>query len=154
MNAVRQEHGGSVLCLMEVPQESVHMYGCAAVEPTSADGVVRVTDLVEKPPPGEEPSNLVIIGRYLLDPAVFDVLATTKPGRGGEIQLTDALLELANMPAEQGGGVHAVIFRGRRYDTGDKLSYLKANVILASDDSELSGPFLEWLAEFVDEHRR
>ena len=61
------------------------MYGCAAVEPTSADGVVRVTDLVEKPPPGEEPSNLVIIGRYLLDPAVFDVLATTKPGRGGEI---------------------------------------------------------------------
>ena len=153
MHAVRDEYGGSVLCLMEVPRENVHMYGCAAVEPTHDGGVVKVTDLVEKPPAGEEPSNLVIIGRYLLDPAVFDVLAATKPGRGGEIQLTDALLELARMPAADGGGVHAVIFGGRRYDTGDKLSYLKANIILASDDEELSGPLLEWLAEFVKQHQ-
>lgn len=149
MNAVREEHGGSVLCLMEVPRETVHMYGCAAVEPTAVDGVVKVTDLVEKPPPGEEPSNLVVIGRYLIDPAVFDVLERTEPGRGGEIQLTDALLELATMPVEDGGGVHAVIFRGLRYDTGDKLSYLKANVMLASDDEELGGPLIEWLTEFV-----
>ena len=96
----------------------------------------------------------MIIGRYLLDPAVFDVLATTKPGRGGEIQLTDALLGLANMPAEQGGGVHAVIFRGRRYDTGDKLSYLKANVILASDDSGCLVHSSNGWPKFVDEHRR
>ena len=149
MNAVREEHGGSVLCLMEVPRETVHMYGCAAVEPTAVDGVVKVTDLVEKPPPGEEPSNLVVIGRYLIDPAVFDVLERTEPGRGGEIQLTDALLELATVPVEDGGGVHAVIFRGLRYDTGDKLSYLKANVMLASDDEELGGPLIEWLTEFV-----
>lgn len=149
MNAVREEHGGSVLCLMEMPRETVHMYGCAAVEPTAVDGVVKVTDLVEKPPPGEEPSNLVVIGRYLIDPAVFDVLDRTEPGRGGEIQLTDALLELATMPVEDGGGVHAVIFRGLRYDTGDKLSYLKANVMLASDDEELGGPLIEWLTEFV-----
>ena len=149
MNAVREGHGGSVLCLMEVPRETVHMYGCAAVEPTAVDGVVKVTDLVEKPPPGEEPSNLVVIGRYLIDPAVFDVLDRTEPGRGGEIQLTDALLELATMPVEDGGGVHAVIFRGLRYDTGDKLSYLKANVMLASDDEELGGPLIEWLTEFV-----
>lgn len=149
MNAVREEHGGSVLCLMEVPRETVHMYGCAAVEPTAVDGVVKVTDLVEKPPPGEEPSNLVVIGRYLIDPAVFDVLERTEPGRGGEIQLTDALLELATLPVEDGGGVHAVIFRGLRYDTGDKLSYLKANVMLASDDEELGGPLIEWLTEFV-----
>ena len=149
MNAVREEHGGSVLCLMEVPRETVHMYGCAAVEPTAVDGVVKVTDLVEKPPPGEEPSNLVVIGRYLIDPAVFDVLDRTEPGRGGEIQLTDALLELATLPVEDGGGVHAVIFRGLRYDTGDKLSYLKANVMLASDDEELGGPLIEWLTEFV-----
>ena len=149
MNVVREEHGGSVLCLMEVPRETVHMYGCAAVEPTAVDGVVKVTDLVEKPPPGEEPSNLVVIGRYLIDPAVFDVLDRTEPGRGGEIQLTDALLELATMPVEDGGGVHAVIFRGLRYDTGDKLSYLKANVMLASDDEELGGPLIEWLTEFV-----
>ena len=149
MNAVREEHGGSVLCLMEVPRETVHMYGCAAIEPTAVDGVVKVTDLVEKPPPGEEPSNLVVIGRYLIDPAVFDVLERTEPGRGGEIQLTAALLELATMPVEDGGGVHAVIFRGLRYDTGDKLSYLKANVMLASDDEELGGPLIEWLTEFV-----
>jgi len=153
MNAVREEHGGSVLCLMEVSPQNVHMYGCAAVEPTDVDGVVRVTGLVEKPPAGEEPSNLVVIGRYLIDPAVFDVLERTKPGRGGEIQLTDALLELATMPAHAGGGVHAVIFRGRRYDTGDKLSYLKANVILASDDEELGGPLLDWLSEFVAQKR-
>lgn len=153
MNAVRREHGGTVLCLMEVPSETVHMYGCAAVEPTDVPGVVRVTDLVEKPPAGEEPSNLVLIGRYLIDPAVFDVLERTEPGRGGEIQLTDALLELASMPAQAGGGVHAVIFDGRRYDTGDKLSYLKANVILASDDEELGGPLLEWLAQFVEQHQ-
>ncbi len=153
MEAVRREHGGTVLCLMEVAPENVHMYGCAAVEPTATDGIVKVTDLVEKPPVGEEPSNLVLIGRYLIDPAVFDVLERTKPGRGGEIQLTDALLELASMPAELGGGVHAVIFDGRRYDTGDKLSYLKANVILASDDEELGGPLVAWLAEFVEQRQ-
>ncbi len=154
MEAVRSEYGGTVLCLMEVAPEDVHMYGCAAVEPSATDGIVKVTDLVEKPPVGEEPSNLVLIGRYLIDPAVFDVLERTKPGRGGEIQLTDALLELASIPAELGGGVHAVIFDGRRYDTGDKLSYLKANVILASDDEELGGPLVAWLAEFVEQRQK
>lgn len=154
MEAVRREFGGSVLCLMQVPPESVHMYGCAAVEETATPGIVRVTDLIEKPPFGEEPSNLVLIGRYLLDPAIFDVLERTEPGRGGEIQLTDALLELVTMSADTGGGVHAVIFDGRRYDTGDKLSYLKANVILASDDDELGGPLRAWLAEFVGQNQR
>ena len=150
MLSVRQKVGGSILCLMEVPAERVHMYGCAAVEPTDDPDVVKVTALVEKPPPGEEPSNLVIIGRYVLDPAVFDVLEVTGPGRGGEIQLTDALQELAQMPADAGGGVHGVVFRGRRYDTGDKLAYIQANITLASEHEELGPPLREWLTGFVN----
>ena len=86
---------------MEVPPEQIRLYGCAAVEPTADGDVVRVTGLVEKPDPAEAPSNLAIIGRYVLDPAVFDVLRRTEPGRGGEIQLTDALA--ARWPAGREG---------------------------------------------------
>lgn len=151
MIQVRRNFGGSVLCLMEVPQDQVYMYGCAAVEQTDMEDVVRVTGLVEKPPPGEEPSNLIVIGRYLLDPKVFEVLETTEPGRGGEIQLTDALHELISTDQQDGGGVHAIIFDGLRYDTGDKLSYLQANVSLALENEELGPRFREWLnAEVLD----
>lgn len=153
MIRVRQEFGGSVLCLLEVPQENVHMYGCAAVEATDQAGVVKVTDLVEKPPSGEEPSNLVLVGRYVIDSSVFEILENTPPGRGGEIQLTDALLELAKRSPESGGGVHGVIFSGRRYDTGDKLSYLKANVTLGVDNPEIGEGLLQWLREFVADNK-
>src|SRR5690625_4761959 len=116
---VRNQHGGSVIALIEVDPADVGMYGCAAVE--SVEGAaVRVTDLVEKPSPDQAPSNLALIGRYVLDPAVFEVLRKTEPGSGGEVQLTDALKTLIGMPAAQGGGVRAVVFRGRRYDTGDR----------------------------------
>lgn len=153
MIAVREQHGGSVLCLMEVPQDQVHLYGCAAVQDVAGDeaGVVRVTGLVEKPPAGEEPSNLIVIGRYLLDPKVFEVLERTKPGRGNEIQLTDALHDLIDVDPAEGGGVHAVVFDGRRYDTGDKLSYLRANVMLALDNEELGEPFREWLTTYLSD---
>jgi UTP--glucose-1-phosphate uridylyltransferase len=77
------------------------------------------------------------------------VLATTPPGRGGEIQLTDALKTLAGMPAEDGGGVHGVLFRGRRYDTGDRLDYLRTVVRLASERDDLGPDFVAWLREFV-----
>jgi UTP--glucose-1-phosphate uridylyltransferase len=149
MLAVREERGGSVVCLMEVPPNQVSLYGCAEVEPTDADGVVKVTGMVEKPSVEDAPSNLAVIGRYVLDPAVFAVLERTEPGRGGEIQLTDALLTLASMPAEQGGGVHGVVFSGRRYDTGDKLSYLKAVVRIASDRADLGPDFNDWLKVFA-----
>ncbi len=149
MAEVREQFGGSVLCLMEVPEELVHLYGCAAVEQTDTDGVVRVTELVEKPPAGEQPSNLVVIGRYVIDSAVFEILEQTPPGRGGEIQLTDALETLIDTPADQGGGVHAVVFDGRRYDTGDKLSYLQAVVQLAAEREDLGDSFRAWLTEFV-----
>jgi UTP--glucose-1-phosphate uridylyltransferase len=147
---VRAERGGSVVALLEVPREQTHLYGCAAVEQPegSADGgdVVRVTSLVEKPDPADAPSNLAIIGRYVLDPAVFRVLHDTAPGRGNEIQITDALQTLAGMPAADGGCVWGVVFRGRRYDTGDRLDYLKAVVQLGEAHEEFGEQFAAWLA--------
>jgi len=150
MLQVRAERGGSVVALMEVPPESVHLYGCAAVDESASEGdVVKVTGLVEKPSVADAPSNLAVIGRYVLDGSVFDVLHETPPGRGGEIQLTDALQTLAGQPAEQGGGVWGVVFRGRRYDTGDRLDYLKAVVRLACDRPDLGPPLRAWLQDFL-----
>ncbi|MFK0291748.1 UTP--glucose-1-phosphate uridylyltransferase GalU [Streptomyces sp. NPDC090442] len=150
MIEVREEHGGSVIGLMEVDPGSIHLYGCAAATPTADDDVVAVSDLVEKPEPAEAPSNLAIIGRYLLDPAVFEVLRKTTPGRGGEIQLTDALQELAAHP-ELGGPVHGVVFKGRRYDTGDRGDYLRAIVRLACEREDLGPDFRAWLRSYVTE---
>lgn len=150
MIAVREQHGGSVLCLMDVPRDQISLYGCAAAQATDHDDVVVVTDLVEKPDAADAPSTLAVIGRYVLDPAVFGVLARTQPGRGGEIQLTDALRELARMPAADGGGVRGVLFTGRRYDTGDRLSYLKANILLALERDDLGPDLRAWLPTVLD----
>ncbi len=147
MIAAQARHGGSVIALMEVPPEQIHLYGCAAVEPTDDPEVVRVTDLVEKPPAAEAPSNLAVIGRYVIEPAVFEVLRRTPPGRGGEIQITDALRSLA--VGDGGGPVHAVIFRGRRYDTGDRQDYLRTIVRLACEREDIGPDFRSWLSEFV-----
>ena len=142
MIEVQEREGGSVVALMEVPREQVSMYGCAAVD---GDGdVVRITGLVEKPPVEEAPSNLAIIGRYVLSPTVFEVLHRTPPGRGGEIQITDALHELASIEP-----LHGVVFRGRRYDTGDRLDYLKTVIRLASEREDLGPDLLDWLREWV-----
>ncbi len=161
---VHQATGQSVIALLEVPRQQIGLYGCAAVEPlpaglvvpeSAADSVsevVKVTGLVEKPDPAEAPSNLAIIGRYVLTPEVFDILEHTAPGRGGEIQLTDALAELMVTDPAAGGGVLGVVFRGRRYDTGDRLDYLKTVVTLAVERDDLSGPLLAWLKEFTAEH--
>jgi len=117
------------------------------VEATDVDDVVSVTGLVEKPAAGTVPSRLAVIGRYILQPEVFAVLESTKPGSGGEIQLTDALNTLAATGA--GGGVVGVIFRGRRYDTGDRLDYLKAIVQVAASRDDLGPDFMTWLHEFT-----
>ncbi len=145
MIAVREELGGSVLCLMEVPRDQISLYGCAAVQGTSVEGVVRVTELVEKPEVSAAPSSLAVIGRYILDPEIFAVLARTPAGRGGEIQLTDALRELAHA-----GRVHGVIFQGRRYDTGDRLSYLQAVIRLALERDDLGPALRAWLPEALE----
>ncbi|MEP6464048.1 MAG: UTP--glucose-1-phosphate uridylyltransferase GalU [Frankiaceae bacterium] len=149
MVAVQQERGGSVLALLEVPETAIHLYGVAEVEATDTPDVVRVTGAVEKPDAADAPSNLALIGRYVLSPAVFDVLRDTVPGRGGEIQLTDALLTLAGRSAAEGGGVTGVVFRGRRYDTGDKADYLRTVVRLAADREDLGPEFVDWLRTYL-----
>jgi UTP--glucose-1-phosphate uridylyltransferase len=150
MTEVRAEYGGSVVALMEVGSDQVRQYGVVAMEPTAADDVVRVTDMVEKPSPEDAPSNWIVIGRYVCDPAVFGVLRHTQPGRGGEIQLTDALKALAQMPAEDGGGVHGVLFRGRRFDTGNRLDFLRTTVQFACERPEIAAEFIPWLRKYVD----
>jgi UTP--glucose-1-phosphate uridylyltransferase len=158
MVEVQEREGGSVIALMEVDPSQIHLYGCAAVKPTGDSDVVKITDLVEKPETADAPSNLAIIGRYVLDPAVFGVLRETEPGRGGEIQLTDALQKLteadqsaAATEGSSGGSVHGVIFKGRRYDTGDRGDYLRAIVRLACEREDLGPEFRDWLRSFVTE---
>ncbi|AOY70077.1 UTP--glucose-1-phosphate uridylyltransferase [Arthrobacter sp. ZXY-2] len=148
MMEVQAKTGGSVIALIEVEPSQISAYGCADISAIDGEGYVRVNELVEKPSVDEAPSNLAIIGRYVLHPAVFDVLENTEPGRGGEIQLTDALQTLAAAEGE-GSGVYGVVFRGRRYDTGDKLSYLKAVITLASERPEFGEDLKSWMKEFL-----
>ncbi|MGW2125003.1 UTP--glucose-1-phosphate uridylyltransferase GalU [Streptomyces sp. NPDC001758] len=155
---VQQQYGGSVIALMEVAPEQIHLYGAAAVECTADSDVVKVSGLVEKPAVEDAPSNYAIIGRYVLDPAVFGILRTTEPGRGGEIQLTDALQQLvdthtpsAAAEGKDGGPVHGVVFKGRRYDTGDRGDYLRAIVRLACEREDLGPDFRTWLRRYVTE---
>ncbi len=144
----QDKRNASIVALMEVDPSQIHMYGAAAIEETDDPDVVRVTGLVEKPSAADAPSNLAIIGRYVLRPEVFDVLEHTKPGKGNEIQLTDALQEMAVTP-EETGGVFGVIFRGRRYDTGDRLDYIKAIIQLAVDRDDLGPELRPWLRDFA-----
>ncbi|WP_104171882.1 UTP--glucose-1-phosphate uridylyltransferase GalU [Cryobacterium sp. M23] len=148
MLAEQSTRNTSIIALMEVEPSQIHLYGAAAVEATDDPDVVRVTGLVEKPSTEDAPSNLAIIGRYVLRPEVFEVLERTQPGKGNEIQLTDALQEMALNPVTS-GGVYGVIFRGRRYDTGDRLDYIKAIVQLAVDREDLGPDLRPWLHEFV-----
>ena len=148
MIAEHERSGAAVIALMEVDPANIHMYGAAAVEPIEGQDAVRVTGLVEKPAQEDAPSNLAIIGRYVLPASVFEILERTEPGKGGEIQLTDALQELAADP--DGPGVVGVIFGGRRYDTGDRVDYIKAIVQLASDRDDLGPELRPWLKEFAE----
>ena len=148
MLEVHERTGGAVVALMEVDPEQVHLYGVATVDgPRGDDGSVRVLDLVEKPAREDAPSNLAVIGRYVLSPAVFDVLDRTPPGKGGEIQLTDALRTLAADP--DGPGVYGVVFSGRRYDTGDRLDYIKAIMQIAVDRDDLGPDLRAWVKDFA-----
>lgn len=147
MIEIHDEKGASVVALMEIDPSQTHLYGIATVEPTDESDVVRITGLVEKPDPKVAPSNLAVIGRYVLQPHIFPVLESTEPGSGGEIQLTDALDSLAT--ADLGGGVYGVVFTGRRYDTGDRLDYLKAIVQVAASRDDLGPDFVAWLKTFT-----
>jgi UTP--glucose-1-phosphate uridylyltransferase len=148
MIEVAETRTASVVALLEVDPSVVHMYGVASIEETDEDDVVRITGLVEKPSAEDAPSNYAVIGRYVLQPEVFDVLENTAPGKGNEIQLTDALETLA-ADTSIAGGVYGVVFRGRRYDTGDKLDYIKAIIQLASDREDLGTDLRPWLKEYA-----
>ena len=147
MIEVNEQRRAMVIALMEVDPEQISMYGCASVEATDDPDVVKVLNLVEKPAKEEAPSNLAIIGRYLLTHEIFPVLEHTEPGKGGEIQITDALNEVA--ADDDNVDVYGVIFRGRRYDTGDKLDYIKAIVQLASDRDDLGPDLRPWIKDFA-----
>ncbi|MFF7293330.1 UTP--glucose-1-phosphate uridylyltransferase GalU [Microbacterium sp. NPDC008134] len=148
MLAEHERSGAAVIALMEVDPANIHLYGTAAVEDIEGSDAVRVTGLVEKPAREDAPSNLAVIGRYVLPASIFDILEHTEPGKGGEIQLTDALQEMAADPS--GPGVVGVIFGGRRYDTGDRVEYIKAIVQLASDRDDLGAELRPWLKEFAE----
>ena len=138
--------GGIVLAFLEVSPEETSRYGIASVQPSDlGDDVVQVTGLVEKPSPEEAPSNLAVLGRYILPATIFDAIKDTKPGSGGEIQLTDAMAALL----DAGTPVHGIIYRGHRYDTGMPLGYLQAVVQLAVKRPDLGAEFKAWLTEFV-----
>jgi UTP--glucose-1-phosphate uridylyltransferase len=135
------KHGCSVIALKEVEPKDISSYGCAAVEPMEGN-LVRITDLVEKPAVEEAPSNLAVMGRYVFVPEIFDVLAETKPGRGGEIQLTDAIKTLAERQP-----VYGYTFREGRFDVGNKLDYLVATVEFALERDDLGPAFRKYLTE-------
>ena len=133
-----------VVAVMEVPRDSISSYGCIDAEPVThqntRDRLFRIRDLVEKPKVSEAPSNLAIIGRYVITADIFDSLQTINPGSGGEIQLTDALKHLLRSRP-----IYAYRFDGTRYDAGDKLGFLKATVEYALRRPDLGGPFREYL---------
>ena len=141
-----QIHGAPVLALMEVPREQVSAYCVVDAEPVRHNGcddrLFRVRSLVEKPEPGREPSNLAIIGRYVLTPAIFEAIEATEPGAGGEIQLTDGLRNLLRT-----GPIYGYRFEGKRYDAGDKLGFLEATIEFALQRSDLGGRLREYLGK-------
>ena len=141
---VYEATGGSVLGCQTVPQEKVSAYGIVASEPTDKARIFKVNDMVEKPAVEEAPSRLAVLGRYVITPEIFEILEHTAPGRGGEIQLTDALKVLAK---EQ--SMYAYDFIGKRYDVGDKLGYLQATVEYALRRDDLKDKFVEYLKTVV-----
>jgi UTP--glucose-1-phosphate uridylyltransferase len=143
---VHGRYGGSVLALLEVPIEEISAYGSVAVEPV-AEGLVRVQSIVEKPKPEEALSNLAVIGRYVFTPGIFDALAETKAGIGGEIQLTDAIGGLLDREP-----VYGVVFSEGRYDIGRKFDFLRANLELGLARDDLREPLEQLVVDLV--HKR
>lgn len=136
--------GATILGCQEVPLEKVSSYGIVAGVPVEGKNVLRVTNMIEKPSIEEAPSRTAVLGRYIITPDVFEVLARTEPGKGGEIQLTDAIQTMASREA-----VYAYCFEGKRYDVGDKLGFLKATVEYALRRPDLGEPFRQYLKDLM-----
>ncbi len=143
MLKVHERYGRSVIAVQEVARDEISLYG--SIEPEFVeDNLARIVSIVEKPPAEEAPSNLAAIGRYVLTPEIFDALRDTQPGKGGEVQLTDAINLLAKEQA-----VYAYVFENGRYDVGNKLDYLKATVEMAVDREDVGREFSQFLADLV-----
>lgn len=138
---VFDQHGGSVMALEKVPMENISAYGCVAATPLT-ERTFQVTDMIEKPARNEAPSDMAIIGRYVLTPRIFEILQSQEPGKGGEIQLTDAILTLSKEER-----VYGCLFEGLRHDCGDKLGFLKATVDMALKRKEFSAEFETYLRQ-------
>lgn len=155
MIEVRERLGGSVVALLKVTPEQATAYGSAEVSEVDrrlltglsvAPGrVLQLDKVVEKPPLAEVLSEYATVGRYVFDPAIWTILETLPPGRGGEIQLTDAFGRLIDVPREEGGGVYGVVIEGRRFDTGDKLGWLQAQVAFGLEHPELGADLRSYL---------
>jgi UTP-glucose-1-phosphate uridylyltransferase len=137
---IYEQTASSVVAVMEVPWDQTHKYGIVDIEPGSS--VARVKDIVEKPAPGQAPSNYAVVGRYVLDPAVFGLLEQTKPGKSGEIQLTDSLQEL-----NRAASLTAFRFNGKRHDVGDKLGFVQATIDFALERPDLADDVRKYLTE-------
>ena len=146
MVAAHERTGGSVIALKKVAQSEISSYGCAAIEPVSGEpDLVKLIDVVEKPDAKDAPSDLAVMGRYVFTPSILDLLEKVEPGKGGEIQLTDAIRLLMNE-----GTVYGFPFTWGRFDAGNKLDYLRATVELALERDDLGPPFRQFLAELAE----
>jgi len=147
MLKVHDRYGRSVIAVQEVARDEISLYG--AIEPEFVeDNLARVVSIVEKPDEELAPSNLAAIGRYVLTPEIFDALRVTQPGKGGEVQLTDAINMLAKEQA-----VYAYVFENGRFDVGNKLDYLRATVELAIDREDVGGEFRAYLIDLVQRRK-
>lgn len=141
--AAYEKHGGNIIAVEEAPPEETHQYGVVSIG-KDFGASFEITGMVEKPPKGTAPSNLIISGRYLLEPEIFPILEKVEKGAGGEIQLTDGMKALAATQA-----FHGVRFDGKTYDCGSKLGFLAANVAFALASPEIAGPFKAELKKIV-----
>src|SRR5690606_22488599 len=137
---VYEAKGGNVIALEEVPEDMTHKYGIVSIGEDDG-GVLPITGMVEKPAPGTAPSNLNIMGRYLLQPEIFDILENQKTGAGGEIQITDAMLRLMDKQP-----FHGVRVEGRIFDCGSKIGFLAANLAFALEREDLAPALREEIA--------
>ena len=142
---VYKEHPGIILAVMEVPVQDTELYGIIEGKKI-ADGLYQVKDLVEKPHPMEAPSNIAIVGRYILTPSIFESLETTKPGKNGEVQITDAIKNLAHKEK-----IYAYMFKGTRFDVGEKVGYLKANIAFALKREGIGEELRKYLKRICEE---
>lgn len=148
MISVFNEYKTTVLGVQKVPESEVNKYGIIEGK-WIEDRVYKVKDLVEKPGVDEAPSNIAILGRYIISPQIFSILENTPPGKNGEIQLTDALRKLVDQEA-----MYAYIFEGKRYDVGDKMGFLQATVEFALKRDDLKDPFMDYLIGITNNHNK